>query len=146
MDINMERKPRIPEIGPLELRLLRILWKRKFGTARQVLDDYNRKSDKEIKYTTVMTLLTRLSEKEILKVDRSRQPFLFAPAITREQMLKQRIGEFVEIFFDGQHMDLALRLVEEGPLSGEEIRKLEVCLEKLRVPESDDNLEETGNV
>ena len=142
----MNRKTPIPEIGPLELRLLRILWKRKSGTARDVLDDYNRKSDKKVKYTTVMTLLTRLSEKEILEVDRSRQPFLFAPAITREQMLKQRIGEFVELFFDGQPMDLALRLVEDGPLSGEEIEKLEACLEKLRVPENESENEVNSNV
>lgn len=123
---------RVPEIGPLELRLLRILWKRKSGTAKEVLEDYNRRSEKQVKYTTVMTLLTRLVDKEILVVDRSRQPFVFAPAITREQMLKQRIGDFVEVFFDGQPLDLALRLVEEGPLSAEEIRKLEKCLEQLR--------------
>jgi hypothetical protein len=40
-------------------------------------------------------------------------------------------------------MDLALRLVEEGPLSGEEIQKLEACLERLRVPDTE--LEEEVN-
>mgnify|MGYP000076502625 CR=1 FL=1 len=141
----MKRTTRIPEIGPLELRLLRILWKNHPSTARQVLDGYNRKSDKKIKYTTVMTLLTRLAEKQILKVDKSRQPFLFAPLVTREQLLRQRVREFVELFFDGQPMDLAVRLVEEGPLSDEEIRRLEACLGRMREPASEAGSEVDDN-
>jgi predicted transcriptional regulator len=134
----MNRTRLIAEVGPLELRLLRILWKRHPGSARDVLDEYNRKADKPIKYTTVLTLLTRLTEKGILAVDRSRQPFHFSPAVTREQLLRQRIREFVEIFFDGQPLDLALRLVEDGPLSDEELKKLEACLERQRSGGSDE--------
>ncbi len=120
----------IPELGPLEFKLLRTLWRISPASAREVQEEYNRKSGKDLKYTTVMTLLTRLAEKGVLKVDRERQPFKFLPAVCREQMLRQRVSEFVDLFFDGQPVDLAVRLVEETDLSEESLRRLEETLER----------------
>ncbi len=128
----MTRKKTIPELGPLEFTLLRILWKRPAVSAREVLDAYNRHADKPLKYTTVMTLLTRMAEKGVLEVDRQRQPFQFSPVVGREQMLRQRVREFVDVFFDGRPSELALRLVEEGPLSDETLRRLEATLRRHR--------------
>ncbi|GAB4123567.1 MAG: hypothetical protein Kow001_21000 [Acidobacteriota bacterium] len=125
-------KRRFPDLGPVEYKLLRILWKRQPATARQVLDEYNAGSPRRLKYTTVMTLLTRMAEKGVLDVDRERQPFTFSPCVTREQMLGQRIREFVETFFDGQPLDLALRLVEEADLDDSSLRRLEERLEQQR--------------
>jgi predicted transcriptional regulator len=122
----------LPDLGPVEYKLLRILWKRQPATARQVLDEYNAGSPRRLKYTTVMTLLTRMAEKGVLNVDRERQPFTFSPCVSREQMLGQRIREFVETFFDGQPLDLALRLVEEADLDDSSLRRLEERLEQHR--------------
>jgi len=120
----------IPELGPLEFRLLRILWKLQPATARGVLEVYNSSVSKELKYTTIMTLLTRMVEKGVLKVDRSRQPFHFSTNVGRDQMLTQRMHEFVDVFFDGQAVDLAVRLVEENPLSEEALLRLESILRR----------------
>jgi predicted transcriptional regulator len=120
----------IPELGPLEFKLLRTLWRISPASAKEVQEEYNRRSGKDLKYTTVMTLLTRLAEKDVLRVDRERQPFKFAPAVSREQMLRQRVHEFVDLFFDGQPVDLAVRLVEETDLSEESLRRLEETLER----------------
>lgn len=125
-------KRRLPDLGPVEYKLLRILWRRQPATARQVLDEYNAGSPRRLKYTTVMTLLTRMAEKGVLDVDRERQPFTFSPCVSREQMLGQRIREFVETFFDGQPLDLALRLVEEADLDDSSLRRLEERLEQQR--------------
>jgi len=114
----------------LEYRLLRVLWRTNPLTAREVLDDFNARHRKNLKYTTVMTLLTRMAEKGALLVDRDRQPFQFRPAVSREQIVRQRVREFVDLFFDGEPMDLALRLVEDSDLSEESIRRLEECLRR----------------
>jgi predicted transcriptional regulator len=42
-----------------------------------------------------MTLLGRLADKGVLKVSRERQPYRFSTAITREQVLRQRVRDFV---------------------------------------------------
>ena len=128
----MANHSKIPEIGPLEYRLLRLLWRRSPLTAREVMDEFNRKTRRNLKYTTIMTLLTRLSEKGILEADRDRQPFRFSPAVSREQIVGQRVAEFVDLFFDGRPADLALRLVEDTDLSEDTIRRLEEMLQRHR--------------
>lgn len=125
----MVDKKAVPELGPLEFALLRILWKKSPATSGDVLDEYNRRSSrKPLAYTTVMTLLTRLVEKGVIAVDRDRQPFRFTPRIGREALLKQRVREFVDVFFDGRAADLAVRLVEEGPLPDDAIERLDEIL------------------
>lgn len=125
----MVGKNAVPELGPLEFALLRILWKRSPATSGEVLEEYNRRSTrKPLAYTTVMTLLTRLAEKGVVRVDRERQPFRFSPKIGREALLKQRVREFVDVFFDGSAADLAVRLVEEGPLPEEAVERLDEIL------------------
>lgn len=125
----MPRK-NVPELGPLEYALLGILWQRKHATAGEVLEAYNESAEKPLAYTTVSTLLTRMVEKGALQVERDRQPFHFTPLITREQLLRQRIRDFVGTFFGGQSVDLAVRLVEDEPLTDESIKQLEAALQK----------------
>ena len=128
----MCNKNEIPDVGPLEYRLLRILWKESPQTARQVMDELNRKHRRDLKYTTIMTLLTRLADKGLLAVDRERQPFQFRPAVSRENLVRQRLQEFVDLFFDGRPADLALRLVAESEFSDESIERLEEMLDRRR--------------
>ena len=128
----MRNKNEIPDVGPLEYRLLRILWKESPQTARQVMDELNRKYRRNLKYTTIMTLLTRLADKGLLAVDRERQPFQFRPAVSRENLVRQRLQEFVDLFFDGRPADLALRLVAESEFSDESIERLEEMLDRRR--------------
>jgi BlaI family penicillinase repressor len=123
----MARKT-IPELGPLEFKLLRILWKHESLTAPQVLEGHNAQADTPLAYTTVMTLLGRLADKGVLKVNRERQPYRFSAAITREQVLRQRVRDFVNLFFEGEPLDLVVRLVAETPLSEESVEKLEDVL------------------
>lgn len=124
----MRKKHQIPDVGPLEYQLLRILWKESPRTSRQVMDELNRKYRRNLKYTTIMTLLTRLVEKGLLVADRERQPFQFRPAVSRENLVRQRLQEFVDLFFDGRPADLALRLVAESEFSEESIERLEKML------------------
>lgn len=125
----MTRKP-VPELGPLEFSLLNILWQRGEATAGEVLEAFNAETDRPLAYTTISTLLTRMVEKEVLRVDKERQPFRFGPLVTREQLLRQRVRDFVSTFFGGRSVDLALRLVEDEPLSDDSIKQLEAALDK----------------
>ena len=121
-------KKTVPELGPLEFKLLRIFWKHDSLTAPQALEEYNQQAKKPLAYTTVMTLLGRLADKGVLKVNRERQPYRFSAAINREQMLRQRVRDFVNVFFEGQPLDLVMRLFEDTPLSEESVNKLEAVL------------------
>jgi BlaI family penicillinase repressor len=114
----------------LEYSLLNILWQLQQATAGEVLEAYNERAEKPLAYTTISTLLTRMVEKQVLQVEKDRQPFHFTPSITRERLLRQRIRDFVGTFFGGQSVDLAVRLVEDEPLTEESIKQLEAALQK----------------
>lgn len=128
----MPNEQRVPELGPLEFSLTRLLWKEAPRTARELLEAHNRGASRALAYTTVMTLLGRLTEKGVISVDRSSAPYGFRPLVTREQVLRQRVRDFVDTFFEGRSIDLAMRLVEEEPLSEEAVERLETILRKAR--------------
>ena len=68
-------------------------------------------------------------ELHALDVDRSRQPFIYHPAIRRDQVLGHRLKQFLQTVFDGQAGELVLRLVEEAELSPEEWKRIEDKIE-----------------
>lgn len=113
-----------PHITAAELRIMKVVWEQGPATVRQVLERVPAEGEPPA-YTTVMTLMKQLAEKGALHVDRERQPFVYAAAIRREQVLGQRLREFLEGVFDGQAEDLVLHLAEEAELSPQALRRIE---------------------
>lgn len=120
----------VPHITSAELNVLKVLWKVGEATVRDVKDALTAETDDPPAYTTVMTLMNQLAAKGALEVDRSRQPFIYKPAIRREQVLTQRLKQFVHSVFDGQAGELVLRLVDEAELSADDLRKIEQRIEQ----------------
>lgn len=115
----------IPHITAAELRVMKVLWKLGSGTVRQVLDALPADGDERPAYTTVMTLMKQLAEKEALAVERTRQPFVYVPMVRREQVLGSRVTQFLQTVFDGRAEDLVLHLAEQAELSPEDLRRIE---------------------
>lgn len=118
-------------ITAAELRILKVLWRIESGTVRDVLDAIGADTDERPAYTTVMTLMNQLAAKGALEVERRRQPFVYRPLARREQVLGQRLKQFLNTVFDGQAGELVLRLVENANLSPEELRRIETRIETL---------------
>ncbi len=116
---------RVPHVTEAELRIMKVLWKRGAGTVRQVLDELPETGDERPAYTTVMTLMKQLADKGALDVDRERQPFVYKPAVRRDQILRHRASQFLRDVFDGQAVDLVLRLVEDEELSAQDLQQIE---------------------
>lgn len=125
-------KKQISDLGPLEFSLLKVLWELKEASSREILEMHNRENTRPLAYTTVATLLTRMEEKGVVEAEKSRQPYLFKPSVSRDQLIGQRIRDFVQTFFGGEPIDLAVRLVEDHPLTDESVEQLENALKKLK--------------
>jgi BlaI family penicillinase repressor len=121
---------RLPHITEAEYRIMKIIWQRSTATVRQVLDALPATEGDPPAYTTVMTLMKQLADKGALAVDRERQPFVYKPAIRRDQVFRQRVSQFLHEVFDGQAVDLVLRLVEDEHLSPEQLRQIEAKLKQ----------------
>ncbi len=122
----------LPHITSAELRTLKALWKLGRATVREVREVLEPESGEAepLAYTTVMTLMNQLAKKGALTVDRSREPFVYAPAVKREQVLRERMLTFLKTVFDGQAGELVLRLVEEAELSPDDLRRIEARIEQ----------------
>jgi predicted transcriptional regulator len=129
------------QITPAELRIMKVLWKIGPSTVRQCLDALSTGENNPPAYTTVMTMMGQLAEKGALTVDRERQPYLYTPAVRRDQVLRQRLTQFLNTVFDGRAEDLVLQLAEEAELSTEDLRRIEA---RIRAREEAEDSETDG--
>lgn len=126
-------------ITPAELRVLKALWDLGEATVRDVKDRLVDEGEGVPAYTTVMTLMNQLAAKGALDVDRSRQPFLYRPLVRREQVLGQRLKQFLQTVFDGQAGELVLRLIDEVPLTAADVKRIERRIEEIDQATVDDH-------
>jgi BlaI family penicillinase repressor len=115
---------RSPDLTPAELRVMKALWQVEHGTVAEIRAELGRRGQ-DLAYTTVMTLLGRLATKGAVAVDKEREPFIYRAAHRRENVLRDRLREFVRDVFDGQADSLVLNLVENESLSRAELRAIE---------------------
>ena len=121
---------KLEPISQTEFRVLRVLWEQGPGTVRQV----NQKL-RHWAYTTVQTLLTRLERKGYVACDRSGFAHVFRARVSRDQLMRRRLGELVEQLSDGVATPLVLALVEDHRFSSEEIEQFRRLLDQLEADE-----------
>ncbi len=114
----------VPHITPAELDVMKVLWRLGAATVRQVQETLAADGGQPA-YTTVMTMLKNLADKGALAVDRDRQPFVYSPLVSRDQVLRQRVADFLGSVFDGRAADLVLHLAREGEVSAADLRRIE---------------------
>ena len=103
---------------------MKALWQVEHGTVAEIRAELGRRGQ-DLAYTTVMTLLGRLATKGAVAVCKEREPFIYRAAHRRENVLRDRLREFVRDVFDGQADSLVLNLVENESLSRAELRAIE---------------------
>lgn len=119
-----------PHITAAELEIMKVIWNLGQATVRQTLDALPAGGHGRPAYTTVMTLMKQLADKGALEVERSREPYLYKPAVRREAVLGHRVLQLLQSVFDGQAEELVLHLVEEADLSAEDLRRIEAKIRK----------------
>lgn len=78
-------------LGPLELDVMRLLWKRATPlTVREVLELVNTGRKSPLAYTTVMTVLSRLFEKSIVDREPAGRGFRYRAVIAGEAEIAVR--------------------------------------------------------
>jgi predicted transcriptional regulator len=91
----------MPHITAAELRIMKVIWQLGSCTVRQTLNALPVDEGSPPAYTTIMTMMKQLAEKGALDVDCERQPFVYTPAVRRDQVLRQRVTQFLQTVFDG---------------------------------------------
>ena len=101
------RRPAPPrEIPPpLELECLKTLWKIGEASVKDVREDLA--ASRGLAYTTVMTLLDRLTRKGAAARRKVGRQFLYSAVLPREVVRRLAVKELVDGLFDGSEANLA---------------------------------------
>lgn len=85
-------------LGPLEQEIMDCVWNNKETSVRDVHTCLQ--ENKKIAYTTVMTIMTRLTDKGFLKRKKRGKAFMYSPKVTKKQTTKSIIGNIFNSLVD----------------------------------------------
>jgi BlaI family penicillinase repressor len=84
---------------PLELECLKALWGIGEGTVRDVR--HVMVGNRNLAYTTVMTVLDRLEKRGGVSRRKQGRSFVYVPKLSRDELRRFAVKEVVDRFFDG---------------------------------------------
>lgn len=85
-------------IGKLEQKVMDIVWESKACSTRDVL--IKLENDKKLAYTTVATILQRLSKKGLLNKKQSPAGYIYSPKVSKEKYSKNIAKNFITNFIN----------------------------------------------
>jgi predicted transcriptional regulator len=117
-------------ISNLEADIMKIVWDRKKVTVREVHEimlkkEMESKSEGFIPYTTVMSTMTTLAEKGLLKQDKSSKTYIYSAAVDNKELSKSIIKSVAEKLLEDSSKKLISNFFEDSSkISIEGIEKL----------------------
>jgi len=135
---NVELKKKSEEIGinglnsisNLEADIMKIVWERKKVTVREVHEymlriEIESKKEGFIPYTTVMSTMTTLAEKGLLKQDKSSKTYIYSAAVDNRELSKSIIKSVADKLLAESSKKIISSFFEDTPdISTESIEKL----------------------
>ena len=108
----MKKKEFNKILGELETEIMEIVWQLKSASVREVLNKIKR--EKKLAYTTIMTVMTRLCDKGILKRKLKNDAYIYTPfqdkqsffASVSKKIIDNLINEFGEDMAVAQFIDI----------------------------------------
>jgi predicted transcriptional regulator len=117
-----------PVLHDLEFKVMDQLWRLGEAPVREVLDAVNAGEPKPLAYTTVMTILQRLTRKEVVTRRRQGKSHLYQPAWSREAYAEaaadREIERLIDRFGDTALVQFTRRVQEFDPKRREQLRRL----------------------
>ncbi|MBC8874227.1 MAG: BlaI/MecI/CopY family transcriptional regulator [Planctomycetes bacterium] len=115
-------RPRSESPTPAELEILQIIWERgpcTVGEAMELLDH-----DPPRAYTSVMSLMSVMSDKGLLERTPRGRAFVYAAKAPRDRTLKRMVGDLLERAFNGSASALVTNLLDGANPSDEELDEI----------------------
>ena len=120
-----EKKNRLPD-G--ELELMQVLWKLEAPVPRASIEEAMAQI-RPLAQTTLLTLLTRLSDKGFVRIEKQGRSSVYTPLVSREDYQAKQSRRFVEQLFGGSMSAFASALTASG-IPKEDLDELRRLLEE----------------
>ncbi len=123
----------IKNIGPLERKVLEILWEKKQATAREISNSLEKNCERRA-YSTVRTIIKRLVEKNIIaeRKDRDKRTFIYIPLLSKEELEKTIVGSIMGELLTRFKQSTISYLAEELSDNEKDIKKIRKKLNEMK--------------
>jgi predicted transcriptional regulator len=123
----------ISNVGPLERKILNVLWVKQYVTARDICTSLEDSGERRA-YSTVRTIINRLVQKKIIaqhenEVDRQ---YYYSPIMTKEELESSIINRVIGDLLNRFGQSTINYLAEELSDNPEEIDKLKKKLQEMK--------------
>ncbi|MFT5523443.1 MAG: BlaI family penicillinase repressor [Pirellulaceae bacterium] len=115
---------------PGELEVLKILWRRGPCTVREVMDDLNRTRKRA--YTSVMSLLNVMTDKELLSRSPQGRAFLYKAELPEDAMLGELVQDLLRRAFEGSASAFVAQVLDQSTPSAEELDEIHQTIQQYR--------------
>jgi predicted transcriptional regulator len=105
---------------PLELECLKALWSLGEGNVKDVRKAIA--ANRNLAYTTVMTVLDRLARKGGVARRKVGRSFVYAPVLSRDNLRRLAVRDLVNRFFDGSE-DALMHYLQQGDARAAALRQ-----------------------
>ena len=110
------------DIGSLQIRVLRILWKRGDGTVHEVLEEFP--PEDRPAYTTVLHVLRTLERRGLVAHSKQHRQHRFRPLVEADTVESGALQSLLSRVFAGSAQRLVARLLEAEPLDPRELEEI----------------------
>ena len=108
-----------------ELEALKVLWVRGKATVREIYDEMRpQEGDGELAYTTVLSLLQTMEQKELVGHELSGKAYIYRPLVQRENTLRILAGGFLDQVFDGGLAEYVARALQSRKHTLQELEEV----------------------
>jgi len=114
------------ELTEGEWAILKAVWEKQpcaAPTVREALEE-----EKGWTYSTVKTMMDRMADKGLLKMEKIRNLYLYSPAITQKEAQNSEIMRMIKRAFNGALTPMMQFLVENNNLSKKQLSELEAMI------------------
>ncbi|MHA4811063.1 BlaI/MecI/CopY family transcriptional regulator [Flavitalea flava] len=112
-----------------ELEILQVLWEHGPSPVRFVMEELNKK--RELNYTAVLRLMQLMTDKGILKRDKSQMQHVYLVVEEEKKTKEHLLDKFLDTLYNGSAASLMMQLVGNKKATKEDLKKIKTLLDKL---------------
>src|SRR5699024_2659992 len=115
-------KKSLTPLGETEMEVLHHVWRLKEASVKDVRKRIL--ENREVAYTTIMTVMKNLADKGYLKYRKEGVSYIYSPAVEPESVRFNLVNDLVKKVFSGSPKSLVQTLVQNEDLSDDERREI----------------------
>lgn len=122
-------KKSLTPLGETEMEVLHHVWELEEATVKQVRKRIL--ENREVAYTTIMTVMKNLAEKGYLKYRKDGVTYVYSPAQQPESVRSNLIGDLIKKVFKGSPKELVQTLVKSKDLTEKDLDEIKSMIDDM---------------